>query len=132
MACAEMAIAGLPVPEELPARSGRRRWRRITTICLRALLIVLFVRLFFGEACVVPTGSMERTIMVGDHLFWVRAPYGPEIPLTHWRLPGLKSVPRADIRAFHCPRAPRQVLLAPGLAWGGDRLALGVRSFPLT
>ena len=124
MACAEMAIAGLPVPEELPARSGRRRWRRITTICLRALLIVLFVRLFFGEASVVPTGSMEHTIMVGDHLFWVKALYGPEIPFTHWRLPRLKSVRRGDIVAFHYPRDPRQIFLKRVVAIGGDKVEM--------
>ena len=124
MACAEVAIAGLSVTAELPARPAPRRWRRITTICLRALLIVLFVRLFFGEASVVPTGSMERTIMVGDHLFWVKAPYGPEIPFTHWRLPRLKSVRRGDIVAFHYPRDPRQIFLKRVVAIGGDQVEM--------
>ena len=109
MACAEIAIAGLPAPADAGARPGKGRWRSITIVCLRALAIVLLVRLFFGEASVVPTGSMERTIMVGDHLFWVKAFYGPEIPFTHWRLPRLKSVRRGDIVAFHYPRDPRQI-----------------------
>jgi signal peptidase I len=124
MACAELAIAGLTAPAPTEVRRGRRHWRPIATICLRALLIVLVVRLFFGEASVVPTGSMERTIMVGDHLFWVKLPYGPEIPFTHWRLPRLKSVRRGDIVAFHYPRDPRQIFLKRVVAIGGDQVEM--------
>src|SRR5436853_2819431 len=122
MACAEIAIAGLPAPADAGARPGKGRWRSIAIVCLRALAIVLLVRLFFGEASVVPTGSMERTIMVGDHLFWVKAFYGPEIPFTHWRLPRLKSVRRGDIVAFHNPRDPRQIFLKRVVATRGDRV----------
>jgi len=124
MACAEIAIAGLPAPADAGARPGKGRWRSIAIVCLRALAIVLLVRLFFGEASVVPTGSMERTIMVGDHLFWVKAFYGPEIPFTHWRLPRLKSVRRGDIVAFHYPRDPRQIFLKRVVATGGDRVEM--------
>jgi signal peptidase I len=88
----------------------------------RALLMVALVRTFIGEASVVPTGSMEGTILVGDHLFWNKAFYGPEIPFTHWRLPQLKSAYRGEIVAFHYPGDPSQIFLKRVVAVGGDRI----------
>ena len=83
-------------------------------------LLLFLVRTFIGEASVVPTASMEGTILVGDHLFWNKALYGPEIPFTHWRLPRLKTVPRGEIVAFHYPLDPAQIFLKRAVAIGGD------------
>ncbi len=96
------------------------RWRRARKIILRALLIALIVRTFVGETSVVPTPSMEGTILVGDHLFWSKALYGPEIPLTHWRLPRLRTVRRGDIVAFRFPGDREQTYLKRVAAVGGD------------
>lgn len=115
---ASIAAAGQPTGgfvEAKPARFGRAR-----TILLRALLIALLVRTFIGETSVVPTPSMEGTILVGDHLFWSKALYGPEIPLTHWRLPRLRRIRRGDIVAFRFPRDPEQMFLKRVVALGDD------------
>ncbi|HKR84991.1 MAG TPA: signal peptidase I [Terriglobales bacterium] len=87
-------------------------------------LIVLAVRIFVGEASVVPTGSMEGTILVGDHLFMDKFMYGPEIPLVHWRLPVLKKIHRGDIVVFRYPRNPEEIYLKRVAAVGGDRLEI--------
>ena len=80
-----------------PLRLSTRRF-----IVLAA--IVLGMRIFVGEASVVPTASMEGTILVGDHLFMDKLLYGPEIPLVHWRLPALKTIHRGDIIVFRYPK----------------------------
>src|SRR5215467_9665249 len=81
-----------PAPETEPFHEARRSfWRRSTGRLAIMALIVLAVRIFIGEASVVPTGSMEGTILVGDHLFMDKFLYGPEIPLTGWRMPMLKK-----------------------------------------
>lgn len=89
------------------------------TVCL-----LILVRTFVGEASLVPTGSMEGTILVGDHLFWNKALYGPEIPFTHWRLPRLKQLRRGDIVAFHYPLDPAEIFLKRIVAIGGDRVEI--------
>ncbi len=88
------------------------------------LLAVLLIRTFIGEASVVPTGSMERTILIGDHIFLDKALYGPEIPFTHWRLPAVRSVRRGDIVAFHYPKDPALTFLKRVVALGGDRVEI--------
>lgn len=87
-------------------------------------LFVFIVRVFIGEASVVPTGSMEGTILVGDHLFMDKLLYGPEIPFTRLRLPAIKSVHRGDIVVFRYPKDPRETYLKRVAALGGDTVEL--------
>lgn len=100
-----------------PWRLSRRR-----LIVLAA--IVLGMRIFVGEASVVPTASMEGTILVGDHLFMDKLLYGPEIPLVHWRMPVLKRVHRGDIIVFRYPKDPSETFLKRVTALGGDQLQI--------
>jgi signal peptidase I len=102
----------------------RRRLARSGRWTLWIALLLLLVHTFIGEAAVVPTASMEGTILVGDHLFWNKALYGPEIPFTHWRLPQLKTIHRGDIVAFHYPLDPGQVFLKRVVAVGGDLIEI--------
>src|SRR5487761_642858 len=85
-----------------PKRNGEGAWETV-----RSLLIILVgvfcIRTFIGEATVIPTGSMENTILIGDHVFLDKLPYGPQVPYTSLRLPWLKTVHREDIIAFHYP-----------------------------
>lgn len=91
---------------------------------LRSLLVVLIavvsIRTFVAEATVIPTGSMESTILIGDHVFLNKLLYGPEIPYTSWRLPVLRQIHRGDIVAFHYPVNPQQMFVKRVIAMGGD------------
>lgn len=98
----------------------RRSTRRLAVI----FLVVFFLRVFVGEASMVPTASMEGTILVGDHLFMNKLLYGPEIPLLHWRLPMLKTVHRGEIVVFHFPKDPSEIYLKRVAAVGGDRVEI--------
>lgn len=116
----------LAVPDvqvKRPRRAGRL-WRRSTERLIILGLIALAVRIFIGEASVVPTGSMEGTILVGDHLFMDKLLYGPEIPITHWRLPRVKSIHRGDIIVFRYPKNPADTYLKRVEAVGGDTLEI--------
>ena len=91
---------------------------------LRSLLVVLVgvfcIRTFIAEATVIPTGSMEKTILVGDHVFLNKLLYGPRIPYTNLRIPPLKHVYRQDIVAFHYPRNPSVMFVKRVIGVGGD------------
>lgn len=76
------------------------------------------------QVVVVPTASMERTVLVGDHLLIDRFAYGPKIPFTQVRLPRLKKVQRGDVVSFHPSGRGDQVYLKRVVAVGGDRVEI--------
>ena len=120
------AVLDVSQSDSGPRRRRGIRWpRRLSTRRLIFLAaIILGVRIFVGEASVVPTASMEGTILVGDHLFMDKLLYGPEIPLVHWRLPALRSIHRGDIIVFRYPKDPSETFLKRVTAMGGDRLEI--------
>lgn len=122
-ACSEEPRSDNTVWAEEPA-TGRPRLRRPLRHLLIMAAAVLSIRIFIGEASVVPTGSMESTILVGDHLFVNKMLYGPEIPLLNWRLPRLKKIHRGDIIVFRYPKNPAEAFLKRVAAVGGDRLEI--------
>jgi signal peptidase I len=111
----------IQLPQERPSKSI---WRSATGRLVILAVIALAVRIFIGEASVVPTGSMEGTILVGDHLLMDKMLYGPEIPITHWKLPRLKSIHRGDIIVFRYPKNPADTYLKRVAALGGDTLEI--------
>ncbi len=127
----EIVASPSPLAAEKPTvRTGRRSWlprtllRKSTRRLAFLLLIVVFLRTFIGEASMVPTASMEGTILVGDHLFMSKLFYGPEIPLVHWRLPMLKTIHRGEIVVFHYPKNPSELFLKRVAAVGGDQVEI--------
>jgi signal peptidase I len=62
-----------------------------------AVVAATLIRIFVFEAYTIPTGSMEKTLLVNDFLFVSKLSYGPRIPNTplaipfvHHTIPGLK------------------------------------------
>ena len=122
---ADATPADCNAPNVIGPLAGKwRSWRISTRRLVLLAAIVLGMRIFVGEASVVPTASMEGTILVGDHLFMDKLLYGPEIPLVHWRLPALKTIHRGDIIVFRYPKDPSETFLKRVAATGGDRLEI--------
>lgn len=48
------------------------------------IIIVLFVIFFVAQAFVIPSGSMKRTLLIGDHLFVKKFSYGIPTPHLPW------------------------------------------------
>src|SRR5262245_59818119 len=113
-------------PESTPHPQAKPRpLRQQLSLRLFVLTLVLLVlQTFVVEISVVPTASMEGTILVGDHLFLDKLLYGPEIPLTNWRLPALRTVHRGDIIVFRYPLSPEETFLKRVAAVAGDRLEI--------
>ncbi len=47
-------------------------------------IIVLFVIFFVAQAFVIPSGSMKKTLLIGDHLFVKKFSYGIPTPHLPW------------------------------------------------
>ncbi|MBX7242229.1 MAG: signal peptidase I [Bacteroidia bacterium] len=115
-----------PDPKNHPERSWIREWGDAILYAGSAALII---RTLYFEAFMIPTTSMERTLMAGDFLFVSKFHYGcrtPMLPvafpfvhnqlpfvggksylsspkLPYYRLPGLTKVKRNDIVVFNYP-----------------------------
>ncbi len=56
-----------------------------------------------GQARVIPSGSMENTLLIGDHLIMSRLGYDAGIPFTSWHIPLWKNPHRQQIVIFKPP-----------------------------
>jgi signal peptidase I len=72
-------------------------------IIAMAVVLAFFVRTFFIQAFRIPSESMEDTLLVGDFLFANKLIYGPKIPFTDKRLPGVRDPRPGDIIIFKYP-----------------------------
>ena len=52
-----------------------------------AVLLAVFVQLFFVEAYTIPTSSMEKTLNIGDYILVGKLRYGPRLPMTPFTIP---------------------------------------------
>ncbi|MGH9524236.1 MAG: signal peptidase I [Terriglobales bacterium] len=83
------------------------------------LMCAGFLLLAF-EVAVVPTGSMEKTVLVGDTVLVFKLFDGPTIPGLDLRLPRLRSPRRGDLVSFYSPTAAHSVYLKRVVAVAGD------------
>lgn len=112
--------------KEVKPKSKLREWREAIVF---AVVVATLIRWGTVEAFVIPTPSMENSLLVGEYLFVSKLHYGArtprtplQIPLTHqkiwgteipsyldwiqlpsWRLPGISEVKREDVVVFNVP-----------------------------
>lgn len=105
-----------------------------------AVIVVMIINGLAIASFVVPTGSMEKTVMTGDFLFVNKFIYGPStpqvvpfvnIPLPFYKFPGLREPERGDVIVFIFPGnrdeiepAEFQYYLKRCVAVAGDTLEL--------
>ncbi|RZK38769.1 MAG: signal peptidase I [Pedobacter sp.] len=103
-----------------------------------AVVAATIIRVFFIEAYTIPSGSMERSLLIGDFLFVSKVNYGARIPMTpvafpfahhsmpvfgtkaYWdgvqwkyrRLPGFQDIKRNDVVVFNFPEGDTVALEA--------------------
>ena len=89
------------------------------------ILAFLLLRTFVIEAFHIwPSGSMERTLLIGDFLFVNKALYGAEVPFTDAHLPGLREPQRGEIVVFRSPEEPDLTVVKRIVGGPGDTLAM--------
>ena len=91
---------------------------------LVAVLLALFVRTFLLQAFVVPTPSMEATVLTGDHVVVNKFVFGPSaIPALDRLLPR-RPVRRGDVIVFKYPEDPRRDFVKRTVALPGDQVEI--------
>jgi len=83
------------------------------------LLIFLFIQGTLVQARVIPSGSMEETLLVGDHLIMTRFGYDAGIPWLDWHVPLWRKPGRQQLIIFRSVVEPgtdlvKRVIGLPG------------------
>ena len=85
------------------------------------VLVLLFLFSSVGWTYVVPTGSMEKTVLIGDHMIVDRLVYSEPGPISRYLLP-YSEVKRGDIIVFAWPLNPKQAYVKRAIGLPGDRV----------
>jgi signal peptidase I len=109
-------VALSPEDESEPARGAIAEW----TI---TILLLLFLTTALVQAFVIPTGSMEDTLLIGDHLLVDKLAYAPSGPVSKYLLP-YTPVKRGDIIVFRYPVDIRQTFVKRCMGVPGDHIRL--------
>jgi signal peptidase I len=106
-------------------RVPRRRTtlREYVEAVLVAVIFALFVKAFLFETYQIPSGSMEESLLVGDHvvvdkLAWAPRglPWGPLLPRRVLR--------RGDVVVFKGPEEPERDFIKRAVALGGETVEI--------
>ncbi|AKA33939.1 signal peptidase I [Flagellimonas lutaonensis] len=82
----------------LKPRSALGEW--VSSIVF-AIVAATFVHTYFIQPYVIPTGSLERTLRVGDFLFVSKMHYGARVPMTTIAVPMVHdTIPGLGIRSY--------------------------------
>ena len=87
------------------------------------ILILLFGTTTIMQAFVVPTSSMESTVLVGDHLIVDKLSYAPAGSFSRHILP-YTDIKRGDIIVFKFPPQPTTNYVKRVMGLPGDRIRL--------
>jgi len=100
-------------PVKVIKKTMMREW---SDALIYAGTAALIIRTFFVEAFMIPTASMERTMMVGDFLFVSKYSYGIRMPMIPLSFPFVHNkLPLADIKSYlPWPRLPYYRTPGPG------------------
>jgi signal peptidase I len=87
------------------------------------ILLLLFGTTTLVQAFVIPTGSMEDTLLIGDHLLVDKLAYAPAGPISKYILP-YEDVKRGDIIVFRYPVDIKQTFVKRVMGVPGDHIRL--------
>ncbi len=99
-----------------PARNGIAEWA-VT------ILLLLFGTTTLVQAFVIPTGSMEDTLLIGDHLLVDKLAYSPSGPISKYLLP-YEQPKHGDIIVFRYPVDISQTFVKRVIGVPGDHLKM--------
>jgi signal peptidase I len=88
---------------------------------LRTIVVALFLLTFILQPLLIPSESMEHTLLVGDFLLFNKQEYAPAGIIGRFLMP-YRDVQRGDIIVFHHPDPPLLVKRVVGMP--GDHLRI--------
>ena len=103
-------------------------WREWVDAAIFAVVAATLIRTFVFEAYTIPSGSMEKTLLVQDFLFVSKLSYGPRIPNTPLSIPFIHNyIPGSKAKSYS------EAIKIPYIRWWASPVKRGdavVFNFP--
>jgi signal peptidase I len=94
--------------------------REYTESILIAVILALIIRTFLVQAFKIPSGSMEDTLAIGDHLLVSKFIYGTKIPFSDKRILTFRDPRQGDVIVFEYPEDPSKDFIKRVVGIPGD------------
>ena len=103
--------------------SHQKQRRNATAEWAVTILLLLFGTATLAQPFVIPTGSMQDTLLVGDHLIVDKLAYAPAGPISKYLLP-YQEPKHGDIIVFRYPADLNETLVKRLIGVPGDHLKI--------
>jgi len=70
----------------------KSKWKEWADALIFALVVSTIIKIFIFQLYAIPTGSLEKTMLIGDRLFVSKLSYGPKMPNTPISFPLVHNV----------------------------------------
>jgi len=116
----ETSQAASPSGQNSPAFKKKSIIREYAESIAIAIILALVIRTFMVQAFKIPSGSMEDTLAIGDHLLVSKFIYGTRIPFSDKRVLTLRDPRRGDVIVFEYPEDPSKDFIKRVVGTPGD------------
>ena len=89
-----------------------------------AVILALFVRTWVFQAFKIPTGSMERNLLIGDHLIVNKMIFSPAATGLERAVMPARPIRRGEVVVFKYPKEPERDFVKRVVGLPGDTLEL--------
>jgi signal peptidase I len=107
-------------PADPPPVKKKHIVREYAESIIVAVILALIIRSFLVQAFKIPSGSMEDTLLIGDHLLVTKFLYGTKIPFTDTKVLKIRDPKQGDVIVFEYPEDPSKDFIKRVVGLPGD------------
>jgi signal peptidase I len=105
-------------------KQRKSTFREYAEAIVVALVLALLIRTFIVQAFKIPSGSMEPTLEIGDHILVNKFIYGIKIPFTHLSFGAWTQPKRGEVIVFIYPLEPEKDFIKRVIGVPGDTVRI--------
>ena len=105
-------------------KKSKSTFREYAEAIVVALVLALLIRTFVVQAFKIPSGSMEPTLEIGDHILVNKFIYGIKIPFTHLSFGAWTQPKRGEVIVFIYPLEPEKDFIKRVIGVPGDTVRI--------
>ncbi|RLB19027.1 MAG: signal peptidase I [Deltaproteobacteria bacterium] len=99
-------------------------FREYAEAAVIAIILALFIRTFVVQAFKIPSGSMEPTLLVGDHILVNKFIYGVKLPIIRKTIIPISTPHREDVIVFIFPLDKSKDFIKRVIGLPGDHIEI--------